>query len=133
MPIQLTNSSLPNFINHADSFYSKYIVTSRRLKSLCARCPIDSNGSDVSSRLIGLVGSACARAVLKPRNCRTHCLYGAAPTRRRCGRVVKALDSGLKGTGFEPHRDHLCFFLGQENLPLLLHSTQVKMGTWPFW
>ena len=52
--------------------------------------------------------------------------------RRRGGLVVKTLNSSLKGTGFESYQDHLCFFLEQENLLQLLHSTQVRMGTWPF-
>ena len=42
---------------------------------------------------------------------------------RRCGRVVKIL---------KPTVDHQCFLLEQESLLQLLHSTQVKMGTWPF-
>ena len=46
--------------------------------------------------------------------------------------MVKTLNSGLKGTGFESYPDRLCFFLEQENLLHLLHSTQVRMDTWPF-
>ena len=46
--------------------------------------------------------------------------------------MVKTLNSGLKGTGFESYQDHLCYFLEQENLLQLLHSTQVRMDTWPY-
>ena len=46
--------------------------------------------------------------------------------------MVKTLNSGLKGTGLESYPDLLCFFLEQENLLPLLHSTQVIMGTWQF-
>ena len=46
--------------------------------------------------------------------------------------MVKTLNSGLKCNGFESNQDNVCFFLQQENLLQLLHSTQVRMGTWPF-
>ena len=53
---------------------------------------------------------------------------------RRCGRVVKALDSGLKGTGFKPHRGPIVFFGAlskKKKILQLIHCTQVKMCTWP--
>ena len=48
---------------------------------------------------------------------------------RHVDRVVKALNSDMKVPGW--NLAHLCFFLEQETLLLLLPFTQVRMGTWP--